>query len=71
MAAVKGLPQAWYDCLAVILSRVELDGVWPEGHLDAHGDSTPSGQKPLCVLPVIFRIWASVRLGHLTGSVQS
>ena len=31
----------------------------------ADGDSTPLGQRPLCVLPVIYRLWASVRLGHI------
>ena len=29
------------------------------------GDSTPLGQRPLCVLPVVYRLWASVRLGHI------
>ena len=29
------------------------------------GDSTPFSQRPLCVLPVIYRLWASVRLAHL------
>ena len=28
----------------------------------ADGDATPLGQLPLCVLPVVYRIWASVRL---------
>ena len=31
----------------------------------ADGDSTPSGQRPLSVLPVIERLWASLRQGHL------
>ena len=31
----------------------------------SYGDSTPPGQRPLCVLPVVYRLWASVRLGHL------
>ena len=31
----------------------------------ADGDATPLGQRPLCVLPVVYRIWASVRLRHL------
>ena len=35
------------------------------------GASTPLGQRPLCVLPVVYRLWASVRLGHLTGWFQS
>ena len=33
----------------------------------ADGDSTPLGQRPLSVLPVVHRLWASVRLGHLQG----
>ena len=45
----------------------------PQGILDAKitmipksdGDSTPPGQRPLCALPVVYRLWASVRLGHL------
>ena len=31
----------------------------------AEGDSTPLGQRPLCVLPVVYRLWASVRLAHI------
>ena len=30
----------------------------------AEGDSTPLGQRPLCVLPVVYRLWAWVRLAH-------
>ena len=75
---LKGLPLAWFDCLAVILSRIELEGIWPEEPLDAYiamipkvdGDSSPLGQRPLCVLPVVYRLWASVRLGHLTSWFQ-
>ena len=72
-------PESWFDWLAVVLSRVELDGVWPEGLLDAYitmipeatVDATPLGQRPLCVLPVVYRIWASVRLRHLDGWLRS
>ena len=31
----------------------------------ADGDSTPLGQRPLGVLPVVYRLWASLGLGHL------
>ena len=31
----------------------------------AYGDSTPLGQRPLSVLPVVYRLWASLRLGHM------
>ena len=76
---LKAFPEAWFDWLAVVLSRVELDGVWPEGLLDAYvtmipetdGDATTLGQRPLCVLPVVYRIWASVRLRHLDGWLRS
>ena len=58
---------------------VEDTGVWPDGLLDAFitmipktdGDSTPLGQRPLCVLPVVYRLWASVRLGHLQNWIYS
>ena len=61
---LKALPESWFDWLALVLSRVELDGIWPEGLLDAYiamipkadGDTTPLGQRPLCVLPVVYRI---------------
>ena len=74
---LRGLPLAWSDCLAVIVARIELDGIWPEEPLDADialipkvdGYSTPLGQGPLCVLPVLYK--TSVRLGHLTARFQA
>ena len=62
-------------CLAVLLELVETSGVWPQGLLDAYiamipkadGDSTPLGQRPL---PVVYRLWASLRLGHLREWVE-
>ena len=64
---------AWYDGLARILTTVEDTGVWPDGLLDVYiamipktgGDATPLGQRPLSVLPVVYRIWASTRMGQL------
>ena len=58
------LPVSWYDGLARILTKVEDTGVWPDGLLDAYiamipktdGDATPLGQRPLSVLPVVYRI---------------
>ena len=57
------------------MELVETSGVWPQGLLDpfvamipkADGDSTPLGQRLLSVLPVVYRLWASLRLGHLRG----
>ena len=70
---LKVLRLSWYDELARILTKVEDLGVWPDGFLDAFitmipntdGDSTPLGQRPLRVLPVVYRIWASARVKQL------
>ena len=59
-----------------ILLRLQVLG--PQGLLDAYiamipkndGDSTPLGQRPLSVLPVVYRLWASLRLGHLREWVE-
>ena len=68
---IKALPLPWFSGLAILL--VETSGVWPQGLLDAlitvilkaDGDSAPLGQRPRSVLPVVNRLWASLRLGHL------
>ena len=68
----------WFSGLAILLELVETSGLWPRGLLDAYiamipkadGDSTPLGQRPLSVLPVVYRLWASLRLGHLREWVE-
>ena len=58
---------------------VEDTGVWPDGLLDAciamipktDGDATPLGQRPLSVLPVVYRVWASARMIQLEGWFRS
>ena len=53
--------------------------MFADGLLDAYiamvpktdGDATPLGQRPLSVLPVVYRIWASARLGHLEDWFRS
>ena len=75
---VKALPLHWFSGLAILLELVETTGVWPQGFLDAFfatipkadGDSTPLDQRPLSVLPVVYRLWASLRLGHLREWVE-
>ena len=67
------MPAPWFDGVARILCMVEAHGVWPEGLLDAYiamipkvdGVATPLGQRPLCVLPVVYRVWASARMVQL------
>ena len=76
---LKVLPVSWYDELARILSKVEDLGVWHDGLLDAYiamipktdGDSTPLGQRPLSVLPIVYRVWASARMGQLEDWFKS
>ena len=69
---------SWFVGLAQVLRQIESEGRWPQGLLDAffsmipkaEGDSTPLGQRPLCVLPVVYRLWASVHLSTFrTGSI--
>ena len=75
---IKALPLPWFSGLAFLLNLVESTGTWPQGLLDAYiamipkadGDSTPLGQWPLSVLPVVYRLWASLRLGHLREWVE-
>ena len=76
---LKVLPVSWYDELVRILTMVEGLGVWPDGLLDAYiaripktdGDATPLGQRPLSVLPIVYRIRASARMGQLVGWFRS
>ena len=76
---LKVLLVSWYDGLARILTRIEETGVWPDGLLDAYitmipkagGDATPLGQRPLSVLPVVYRLWASTRMWQLADWFQS
>ena len=70
---LKVLSAPWFDALARILCKVEAHGVWPEGLLDAYiamipkvdCDATLLGQRPLCVLPVVYRVLASARMMQL------
>ena len=76
--SLRHLPLPWFSGLAALLELVETSGVWPQGLLDAYidmipeadGDFTPLGQRPLNVLPVVYRLWASLRLGHLREWVE-
>ena len=76
---LKVLPVSWFDMLARILTLVEDTGVSPDGLVDAYiamipktdGDATSLGQRPLSVVPVVYRIWASVRMVQLEGLFKS
>ena len=70
---IRALPLPWFSCLAILLELVETPGIWPQGLLDASiamipkadGDSAPLGQRPLSVLPVVYRLWSGLRGGCL------
>ena len=78
-ATAGSLPVSWHDELARILTKVEDVGVWPDGLLDAYiamipktdGDAAPLGQRPLSVLPVVYRIGTSARMGQLEDWFKS
>ena len=74
---IEALPLPWFSCLAILLELVETSGTWPQGLLDAYIAMIPRlmvilplGQRPLSVLPVVYRLWASLRLGHLREWVE-
>ena len=74
---VVSLPELTGEMLAGVVRR--KGAIAPEGLLDAYiamipktdGDATPLGQRPLGVLPVVYRIWASARMGQLEDWFQS
>ena len=65
--------------LLAFLPRLKNFGTWPDGLLDAFfamipktdGDSTPLGQRPLSVLPIVYRVWASARMSQLEDWFKS
>ena len=59
----KALSLSWFGRLAPVLPQIEATGQWPEDLLNAC--STPLGQRHLCVLPVVYRLWASVRVARI------
>ena len=65
----KVLPVSWLDGLARTQSCVENLGIWPDAYIamipKVDGDATPLGQRPLSVLRVVYRIWASARMVQL------
>ena len=74
---VKALPLPRFSGLAILFDLVETTGVWPQRLLDASTAmipkamvTLPPGSEALGVLPVVHRLWASLRLGHLRDWVE-
>ena len=63
----------------ILLELVESTGTWPQGLLDPEiamipktgGDASPLGQRPLSVIPIAYRIWASAGMLQLEDWFQS
>ena len=67
---MKALPLPWFSRLAILLNLVETTGNWPQELLDAYIVMIPKQTMILprwvsAVPPVVYRIWASLWLGHL------
>ena len=66
------LPVEAFRELAAVLTRVETEGTWPRGLsgamvtlLPKKGDHGPMAQRPISLLPMIYRLWAAARAGML------
>ena len=71
LAQLRLLPAAALESLADILTAVEAVGTWPAAWAGARMVFIPKGegnavisQRPIGILPMIYRLWARVRLGH-------
>ena len=73
VSSLKALPDAFFDGLRVLCDQIESSGVWPEslskGYLclipKSDSDGSPSSLRPLSILSVVYRLWASCRLEEL------
>ena len=69
---LRRLPVEAFEELAGVLALVEREGVWPRGLsgavvtlLPKKGDHGPMAQRPISLLPMIYRLWAAARAGML------
>ncbi len=69
MEELKYLPDAAYRALARILNLIEKTGKWPKAAVmglvamipKAKASNEHLGQRPITIMPLIYRMWASVR----------
>ena len=70
VADLKSLPNSCLNSLATFLQAVENTGVWPKALSvakvtlipKANGSTDPGAQRPITVMSVVYRLWASTRL---------
>ena len=69
---LKALPREAFDDLADVLTQVEAEGKWPEGLsgaivalLPKKDDHWPLAQRPISLLPMVYRLWAAARVAIL------
>jgi hypothetical protein len=66
IAVWKVMPVTWLEAVARLLNLVEEAGSWPTEWLDAYivmipksaGGSRPQDQRPITVLPMVYRLWS-------------
>ena len=66
LAVWKAPPDSWMDAVAQLLNLVEAEGIWPAEWLTAYvvmipktsGGSRPRDQRPITVLPLLYRVWS-------------
>ena len=69
MEELQALPNAALAQLARVLNLIEETGEWPETAVlglvalipKAVHSAEPLGQRPITIMPLVYRLWASVR----------
>ena len=78
VAELKKLPFWWWERLADMLDLIEQGATWPEplltGYLsfiDKGAGAAALDQRPLTILSLVYRLWASIRLEEINPWVRT
>ena len=66
IAVWKAMPVEWMEAVARLLNLAEMERNWPQEWLRAYvvmvpkscGGVRPQDQRPITILPVLYRLWA-------------